>query len=102
MGFFKKNHKKRIVGDTAMRAKPWDATAKHAANMEALANASFDNQNISSIRSHTAASLNVPSNVTTVGSMEHKIDQQYKKGYITNDERIDEHIYRAAQKMKGN
>ena len=102
MGFFKKNHKKRMVGGAAMRAKPWDNTKTHGETMEALANASFDNQNINSIRSHTAASLNVPSNVTTVGSMEHKIDQQHKKGLITNDERIDEHIYRAAQKMKGN
>ena len=37
--FFKKNHKKRVVGDTAMRAKPWDNTSKHAANQSAIAKA---------------------------------------------------------------
>lgn len=36
---FRKNHKKRVLGDTAMRAKPWDATSKHAANMEAIGKA---------------------------------------------------------------
>ena len=36
---FRKNHAKRVVGGTAMRAKPWDDTSKHAANTEALARA---------------------------------------------------------------
>lgn len=36
---FRKNHLKRVVGDTAMRAKPWDNTKAHAANTEALGRA---------------------------------------------------------------
>lgn len=36
---FRKNHAKRVLGGTAMRAKPWDNTSKHAANTAALARA---------------------------------------------------------------
>jgi hypothetical protein len=39
MGMFRKNHLKRVVGDSAMRAKPWDATDKFAASKEAIARA---------------------------------------------------------------
>ena len=102
MGFFKKNHKKRVVGGTAMRAKPWDNTKTHGETMDVLGYASLDKGNERSVRAHVASYMNVPSNVTTVGSIEHKIDKQYEKGFITNDERIDEHIENAAHKMKGN
>lgn len=44
---FRKNHAKRVVGDTAMRAKPWDNTSKHAANTEALGRAVGDTSKFS-------------------------------------------------------